>query len=176
MTPHDYAESVVLPTVREFLAERGNLRRAILTCVTTYHLIDYLALALCPATSSKSAARKAREAEADQIRDKLRSICAPALEIVQGICNGTKHADPVSTQAVPPFAFGVAGAGWGQGRWEYAGLQVEHDGQKMFVDGCVQAVLLTLRAEYNTLVDPLDLTFFDVIFRGQPGWIELDSP
>src|SRR3569833_3150043 len=130
MTPEDYATSVVLPTLRELLADRGNLRRGILSCVASYHLIDFLAQAQCVPESSKSARKKRREAEAEKIRDKLRSLCAPALEVVQGICNGTKHADPVAVQEVPVFAFDVPGAGWGQGRWDVPGLQVEHDGQK----------------------------------------------
>ena len=172
MTPRDYAETVVLPTVREFLAERGDLRRAILSCVTSYHLIDHLAHAQRSAHTGKRASKKEREAEAEKIRDKLRSVCASSFEVVQGICNGTKHADLVPMQHVPVFAFDVSGAGWDQGRWDVPGLQVEHNGEKLFIDWCLQALLLTLRANYGPLLDALDLTFCDAAFRGQAGWNE----
>ena len=170
MNPHDYADTIVLPTVREFLADRENLRRGILACVTTYHLIDYLAQGQSPPPASKRAAEENRKAEAKKIRNNIRSICGPSLEVVQGICNGTKHADPISTQHVPVFALDVPGAGWDQGRWDVPGLQVEHNGQKLFIDWCLQALLLTLRANYGGSLDPIDFTFFDATFRGQPGW------
>lgn len=170
MTPEDYAKTVVLPTVQEFLTDRGNVRRGILACVTSYHLIDYLAQAQCSPQPGKRARERDRKVEAEKIRDQLRSICTPALEVVQGICNGTKHADPVAVQEVPVFAFDVPGAGWDQGRWDFPGLQVEHDGQKLFIDGCLQALLLTLKANYGQWLGRLDLTFCDSIFCGQPGW------
>ena len=101
MTPHEYATAIVVPTVREFLMERGDLRRAFLACVATYHLVDYLAHAHAASNSSKAASEKAKNEAAHEIRSAVRAVCALSFDVVQGICNGTKHADLIPTREAP---------------------------------------------------------------------------
>ena len=172
MTPHEFADIVARPTVEEFLANRGDRRRAVLACISTYHIIDYLAADIAGPQPSKNRMQDARKHEAQNIRDHIRPVVGPSLEVVHGICNGTKHADFVPMRDVPALAFDVPGAGWDQGRWEVPGLEVESDGRKQFVDLCVQALFLALRANYGPQLDPLNLGFFDTVFRGVPGWVE----
>ncbi len=62
MSPSAFLNQIVLPTVDEYLAATGDLRRAILACVITYHIRDYLA-----ALSSCS------KAEVDR---RIRALCA----------------------------------------------------------------------------------------------------
>src|ERR1700722_13160124 len=51
MLPSEYVSEIVIPTVDEYLAATGDLRRAILACVVTYHVRDYLAEAgICSRT------------------------------------------------------------------------------------------------------------------------------
>jgi hypothetical protein len=51
MLPSEYVSKIVIPTADEYLAATGELRRAILACVVTYHVRDYLAEAgICSRT------------------------------------------------------------------------------------------------------------------------------
>ena len=53
MLPSEYVSEIVRPTVDEYLAATGDLRRAILACVVTYHVRDYLAEAgICSRTAA----------------------------------------------------------------------------------------------------------------------------
>ena len=172
MTPQEFASIVVMPTVREFLDARGDLRRAILACIAVYHLPEYMAAAAIPDQASKRAIKAARETEVDAIRGGINAVCAPSLAVVRGICNGSKHANAVRPTTVPVFALDVPGAGWDQGRFDVPGLEVDHEGQRLFIDWCLQMVVLTVLDQHHGLLDPLDVSFFDTAFRGTAGWPE----
>jgi hypothetical protein len=142
MTPGEYALTIVMPTVSEFIAERGDRRRAYLACIAVYHLTDYVAKA-----------EGIGERAANDVRAKLRGACENAFDVVQGICNGSKHCgtkpdvhhpfSPGTEGTVPPSAYGVSG-GYGHGRYGgLPGLTVEHKGHQMLVDVCVIVVLET---------------------------------
>jgi hypothetical protein len=104
-----FASEIVVPTVKEALADRGNRRRVYIASIVTYSLIDYIAAEI--------------KVEKGNVCDNVRNACAPAFEVVQGVCNGTKHAGnacgfpfkPGTDRDVPVFAFDVPGAGLDQG-------------------------------------------------------------
>ncbi len=43
MTPAEYASVIVLPTVREQLADKLDIRKGMLSCILTFHIADYVA-------------------------------------------------------------------------------------------------------------------------------------
>lgn len=157
MNSNTFASEIVIPTVKEALADRGNRRRLYVAGIVTYSLVDYIA--------SEVGITK------PDVCDTLRGVCEAAFDVVQGICHGTKHAGnvrgfrfvPGQDRDVPPFAFGVPGAGWGQGRWGVPGLSVKRNGASLFLDTCIQVVLLTFCTLYPSQLGNLDLSFLDAL-------------
>jgi hypothetical protein len=147
----------------ESLADRGNRRRVYLAGIATYSLVDYLA-------------RDVGIAKAE-VCNTLRALCNPAFDVVQGICNGTKHAGkhergfhfiPGEDRNVPVFALDTPGSGWDQSRLEVPGLSVEINGAELFLDTCIQIVLLSFFKLYHSQLGKLDLSFFDAMVLSQP--------
>jgi hypothetical protein len=169
MLPSEYVSEIVMPTVDEFLATTGDLRRAILACVVTHHVRDYLALASGCGTW--------------EVDRRIKALCAFSFDVVEGVCNGskhvrnTKHGDfkftPGDEKPIPIFAFDVAGSGWGEARWDIPGLEVEHQGRRAFIDFCLCAVLGTVG-----LVFPAEFSSVDLEGYGKrvPGWPPSASP
>jgi hypothetical protein len=161
MLPSEYVSEIVLPTVDEYLAATGDLRRAILACIVTHHVRDYLA----EAGISKS-----------EVDRRIRALCAFSYDVVDGVCNGSKHVrntgrgdfkyTPGDERSLPIFALGMAGAGL-EGRLDIPGLAVEHQGQRGFIDLCLCAVLGTVG-----LVFPAEFSGVDLEGYGKrvPGW------
>jgi hypothetical protein len=153
----DFASEIVVPTVKEALADRGNRRRVYIASIVTYSLIDHISAAI--------------KVEKSKVCDGLRNVCAPAFEVVEGVCNGTKHSGktrgfqfkPGTDRDVPIFAFDVPGAGWGQGRWDVPGLSIRKDGAELFLDTCLQIVLLNLCTIYEAELGNIDLSFLDKV-------------
>ncbi len=137
MSPSVYLNQIILPTVDEYLAATGDLRRAILACVVTYHVRDYLA-----AVSGCSK---------EEVDRRIRALCAFSFDVVEGVRTGSKHVrntkrgdfqfTPGDEKSIPVFAFDVVGSGWDEARWDIPGLEVEHQGQRLFIDFCLCAVL-----------------------------------
>ena len=152
-----FVSDIVVPSVKEALAERGNRRRVYVASIVTYSLVDYIAAELGMGKS--------------HVCDAVRGVCTPAFEVVQGVCNGTKHAGstrgflfrPGDDRDVPVFAFDTPGAGWGQGRWDVPGLSVQRDGAELFLDTALQVMLLTLCDIYKVQLGNIDLSFLDQI-------------
>jgi hypothetical protein len=71
MTPSEYVSIIVAPTVREYLEAMGDQRRGYLACVVTFHVTDWLA--------------KAEGNPNKAIIDCIRSTCASAFDVVEGI-------------------------------------------------------------------------------------------
>jgi hypothetical protein len=143
LNPQEYFSIVVDPTAAEFFATPGDQRRGYLACAVAYHLVDYLA--------------KAEGISIDGVCQAMRADCADAFDVVQGICHGVKHAGrdrgsfkfaPGSEQLVPQFAFDTLDAGFDQGRWDNPGIAVEHNGNRLYVDACLRAVLKTFARLY----------------------------
>jgi hypothetical protein len=159
--PLEYVSKIVLPTVDEYLAATGDLRRAILACVVTYHVRDYLAEAgIC----SKN--------ETDQ---RIQALCASSYDVVEGICNGSKHVrntnrgdfkfTPGDEKTIPAFAWNVTP--WNEARLGTPGLEVEHHGQRGFIDFCLCAVLGALGRAFPAEFSGIDLEGYG---KRVPGW------
>jgi hypothetical protein len=144
MLPAEYMSQIVLPTVDEYLAATGDRRRAYLACIATYHVRDYLTRAE-GAVSKLEIDRSNRE-----IKRKMRDACANSFDVVEGICNGSKHCGndhggflfaPGAERAIPAFDFDVPDSGFDASRFDVQGLLVEHNGHRVFVDHSVCAAL-----------------------------------
>jgi hypothetical protein len=163
MLPSEYVSEVVLPTVDEFLAATGELRRAILACVVSYHVRDYLA--------------KASGCSMGEVDRRIRAMSAFSFDVVEGVCNGslhvrnTKHGKfkftPGDEKPIPVFALDEAGSGLDEARFDIPGLEVEHQGRRAFIDVCLCAVLGTVG-----LVFPAEFSGVDLEGYGKrlPGW------
>jgi hypothetical protein len=162
MLPSEYVSEIVLPTVDEYLAATGDLRRAILACGVTYHVRDYLA-----------AASGCSMGEVDR---RIRALCAFSFDVVEGVCNGSKHVrntrgdfkfTPGDEKPISAFAWNVPTSGWNMARWEIPGLQIEHQGYRVFIDPCLCAVLGTLGLAF-----PAEFSGVDLERHGKraPGW------
>lgn len=186
MTPHEYVTAIVLPTLAEFRSARGDRRRAYLACLVICHLADFIAFAEAKAktgfaeligTARKTAVRNALK----RVQTTIEARCGQA-SIVLAIANGVKHPEklpllPGTERDVPQFTFDTPGAGWGEGRWDAPGLEVEVDGQRRFLDVCAQQVLAAFVRAYPkhlgeispfSFMDPgLDILGFDI----EPAWL-----
>jgi hypothetical protein len=160
---YTFASEIVIPTVKEALADRANRRRVYIASIVTYHLVDYIAI---ESGSNRSA-----------ICENLRKVCKPAFDVVQGVCHGAKHGGnkqgyrfvPGAERNVPVFAFNSPGTGWGQGRLEMPGLSVAYGEAELFLDTCLQIVLLTICEIYKNQLGSLDLTLLDrMVSEGKP--------
>src|ERR1700722_10299747 len=78
MLPSEYVSVIVLPTIDEYLAATGDLRRAILACGVTYHVRDYLV----------AAGSSCSMGEVDR---RIKALCAFSFDVVEGVCLGSKH-------------------------------------------------------------------------------------
>ena len=147
LTPAQYLDTMVLPTLAEFLADLGNPRRAYLACMMAAHLVDQITRS---ERVDKPAVRTAIAA--------LGGYKGEALEIVEGICNGTKHAGTGRGEPFPfapghekrrfALEFDVEGRGFDQGDWDIPGLTVSHGGATYFIDECVRATVWGFIAAY----------------------------
>jgi hypothetical protein len=85
-----------------------------------------------------------------EISRQMRGLCVNSFDVVEGICNGSKHCGndrddfrfaPGTEEVIPVTGYGVGG-GRSQFRWGGApGLVVEHNGERLLVDFCLCAVL-----------------------------------
>ena len=162
MTPAEYTTEVVLPTVDEYLLARADARRAILACIVAWHIRDYLKQALGTPLSHVDAS--------------MNALCSFSYQVLEGVANGSKHFrndrgefhfTPGDEKQVPIFAFDVPGAGWGEGRWDVPGLQIEHQGKRVFVDFCLCAVLGSVGRAFSSEFKGIDLDRYGAMV---PGW------
>jgi hypothetical protein len=87
MTPADFVNDIVVPTVREFRDDRRSRRRAYLSCIVVFHIKDHL-----------------QRAGAKQIEKTMRKTTGDDFDVVRAVCNGTKH---VVTDNSHPYPFAV---------------------------------------------------------------------
>lgn len=159
MTPAEYVELVVLPTVRDFMEKADDRRLAYLSAIATYHITDYLMRAAQPST------RAAADAELKRIRETLRYDLREWYEVIEGLANGAKHCGrdakrgarftPGDEQYVPPFGFGEGFGGFGQGRWDGPGLLVPAGDKQIFVDNALAYFLLGCARLFPERIPPI---------------------
>jgi hypothetical protein len=168
MVPSEYVSKIVLPTVDEYLAATGDLRRAILACGVTYHVRDYL----LAAGSGCSLGEVDRRVEA---------VCAFSFDVVEGVCLGSKHVRNTDRgrfkftpgkeeKRIPGFALDELGSGLDEARFDIPGLEVEHQGRREFIDICLCAVLAAIGRAFPAEFSGVDLEGYgkrapDVILR-----------
>jgi hypothetical protein len=151
MTPAEYASEIIAPTVREFGDSMDDRRRGIIACIVTYSLTDYLT-----------------KAGAGEVWTRAREVCADEFDIVQGVCNGSKHC---GTRADARHAFKPGDATkrpaavWDDAEWdrslwddEHGAVEVEHNGKTFDLYSCVKVVLETFQSQYPRHLDSVDFT------------------
>lgn len=152
MTPAEYVEAVVLPTVRDFMARPDDRRLAYLSAIATFHVTDYLMRAAKPPTE------QAGRAELKRIRDLLRADATYFYDAIDGLCNGTKHCGrdnkrglqfkPGGELYVPKYGTSKTTEGWDHGKWDGPGLVVMVGSERVFVDHALPAFLLTCQRHF----------------------------
>ncbi|MCJ2059186.1 hypothetical protein MKL09_21925 [Methylobacterium sp. J-048] len=162
MVPSEYIETVVLPTLLDYLRAPNDRRLAYLSAISAYHVMDYVM------RTASLAARPARDAEYNRIQDEIIALCPDAFNIVEGICNGTKHCgrdDPKKAQFTPgdetlsrPFGFGPGFAGFGEGTFGPQRILVEHNGRQHVVDEAVVQFLRACQNAFPTHLAGIDLS------------------
>ena len=153
LTPAQYLATILSPTVREFENEPTNPRRAYLACMVTAHLVDQVT------RSEKLPKPEVRAAIA-----RSHEFGEKALEIVEGISNGTKHAGtgrgepfpfaPSHEGYDPGFKLGAPGSAFEQGGWGHPpGLIIKHGSFDHYIDDSVKIVIAAFRAAYPQLLN-----------------------
>lgn len=173
MTPEEYVEAMVLPTLHEALAARDDRRRAYLACLVVCHGADSLGLA--PAARDPGFAalegrprNHAANAATEKVQAEARRSCDEIWTVVHGLANGLKHPSrlvhvPGSEESMPAFAFDTPGAGWDEGRWDVPDLKVrgdDADTEVLFPDACAQQVLAAFVCAYPRHLGGIALSSF----------------
>jgi hypothetical protein len=163
MSPSEYVTKIVCPNADEYLSDTGDLRRAVNACGAAYHIGDYVA--------------HARGCSKSDVDRAIKQLCSPSWDVIEGVCNGSKHVrntshgdfkfTPGDERPIPVFAFDVPGSGWNQARWEIPGLEVDHQGNRLFIDFCLRTVLGAFGRAF-----PAEFSGVDLESYGQkvPGW------
>jgi hypothetical protein len=148
LTPAQYLNTIVLPTVAEFLEDPTDPRRAYLACMVTAHLVDQITRSeKLPKNDVRAAIARSHE------------FGKKALEIVEGISNGTKHAGtgrgepfpfaPGYEGYDPGFKLGAPGSAFEQGGWGHPpGLIVKHGSFDYYIDDSLRIVVAAFRTAY----------------------------
>jgi hypothetical protein len=151
MTPADFMNEVVVPTLRELRDERRSRRRAYLACIAVFHLKDHL--------------KKVGE---NGVEETMRASCGIAFDVVRGVCNGTKHVETDGSHVVafragddtdrPPAVWGEAV--WDVSRWDDAvgGREVQHGAGRHDVYECAKAVAVAYQKNYHAYLGACDLS------------------
>jgi hypothetical protein len=151
LTPADYVNEIVVPTVREFRDERRCRRRAYLACMVTFHIKDHL-----------------RRAGETGIEDRLRAATGDGFDVVRAICNGTKHPyidrnNPIRFVAGddwdrPPGAFGVLECGVSQLGDPVGGREIAAGPGRADLYQCVKRVVVAFKANFPAHLGGCDLS------------------
>ena len=151
MTPADFVNEIVIPTLRDFRDERRSRRRAYLACIAVFHLKDHL--------------NKAGE---KGVEGTMRTSCGIAFDVVRGVCNATKHVETDGSHVVafragddtdrPPAIWGEAV--WDVSRWDdpVGGREVQHAGDRHDVYECAKQVAAAYLTNYPAQLGKCDLS------------------
>jgi hypothetical protein len=150
MTPQNYMDEIVLPTVAEFKNEPRSRRRAYLACVVTFHLKDHL----------KAAGEKG-------IEQTMRAA-GHAFDVVRGVCNGTKHFQTDQTHLIqfaagndwdrPPAAIGQLAIGVSRIGDAHGGREIGTGPQRCDIYSAVKDTLAAFCSSYASHLGTTDLT------------------
>lgn len=170
MTPREYVEMIVLPTLHEALAARDDRRRAYLACLVVCHVADSLGLAEAArdpgfAGLQGRPRKRAADAATEVVQAEAKRRCGEIWTVVHGFANGTKHPArlpllPGTEESVPAFALDTPGAGVDEGRIDVPGLAVHADDEVLFLDACAQQVLAAFVCAYPSHLGGIALSSF----------------
>ncbi|MCJ2065878.1 nucleotidyltransferase domain-containing protein [Methylobacterium sp. J-088] len=170
MTPREYVETIVLPTLRELLAARDDRRRAYLACLVVCHVADSLGLAEAGrepgfAEMQGRTRKRAVDTATEVVQAEAGRRCTEIWTVVHGFANGTKHPArlpllPGTEESVPAFALDTPGAGFDGGRLDVPGLAVHTDAEVLFLDACAQQVLAAFVCAYPQHLGGIALSSF----------------
>jgi hypothetical protein len=150
ISPSEFANETLIPTVLEFKQEPSVRRRMIVACVGAYHLCDYLTLV--DAGTPPSLVR-------------LHTAVRACSQAVQEICMGLKHPVPKTgnqrfrlSNEVPHGDGGFQNRPWPDGPWDSdpPGFDILVNGITHDVDWCLENYLIACRAAY-----PMELARVD---------------
>ncbi|WP_144445660.1 hypothetical protein [Inquilinus limosus] len=151
MTPAEYVDEIVVPTIIEFKSMRRSRRHAYLACIAAFHVKDHL--------------KKAGETS---IETAIRTAEPLAFDLVRAVCNGTKHVKTDATHLIP-FQAGDdmdrPAAIWGEAAFDVSRWDDEHGGREVAagtinldIYECVQAVLFAFKAKFPIHLGNCDLS------------------
>lgn len=143
MTPTDYLEEILLPTLKEYEEDVSSRRKAYLACIVMYHLSDYL-----------------KKAGAEDPPRSMRGQCSVAWNVVHAVAIGAKHRDNTDNKNPIKFTAGsdafrppaVAGAmicGWSQLGDVDGGLEIDAGEDDLMAD--ILPSLRTVLKQYKIL-------------------------
>jgi hypothetical protein len=136
VTPADYVNEIVVPTVREFRDDRRSRRHAYLACIVTFHVRDHL--------------KKAGEQHPDKL---MEAACKDEWKVVRAVCNGTKHvtSEPFRVGQdwdVPQAMLGVFQLGVSYIGDAVGGREVALGVGSRDIYACVKRVLVSFRDKF----------------------------
>ncbi len=141
MTPAEYMDEIVIPTLREFRDERRSRRRAYLACIAVFHVKDHL--------------KKAGEKDVEKT---MSATCGVAFDVVRGVCNGTKHVGTDERHVVafragddsdrPPAILGELVLDVSRFDDAHGGRDVRHGDERFDVYECAKAVVVAYQKLY----------------------------
>ncbi|MGD0024125.1 MAG: hypothetical protein ABSC37_05765 [Xanthobacteraceae bacterium] len=150
MTPAEFVNEIVQPTIQEFRDERRSRRRAYLACIVVYHIKDYL--------------EKAGEKDVFQ---KMKGACPSTFELVRSICNGSKHVHTNLHHEIPfhagddwdrpPARAGVMRAGISRAGDATGGREAKVTESSLDLYGCVKTLVLTFQQKFPVHLSSCDL-------------------
>lgn len=151
MTPAEYVNEIVQPTIQEFRDDRRSRRRAYLACIVVYHVKDYL--------------EKAGEMG---VRRKVKELCPDTFELVRSICNGSKHVETDNTHEIqfqagsdwdrPPAFAGVMRTGISYLGDVIGGREARAGDRRFDLYGCVKALALAFQQKFPAHLSGCDLS------------------
>lgn len=136
MTPAEYVEEIVLPTVREFAEDLNSQRRAYLACVACLRIEDHL-----------------RRAGEDDVESRIRFAAGRAFEVVRGICE-----DNTPFATARPAAHRYAPPGLMDGAVAFVSSEDSGSAKRPDLLACLRELLTAYRTEYGSLLGRFDLT------------------
>lgn len=170
MTPREYVEAIVLPTLHELLGARDDRRRAYLACLVVCHVADSVGLAEAGREPGFAEMRgrmrkRAVDTATEVVQAEAGHRCAEIWTVVHGFANGTKHPArlpllPGTEESVSAFALDTPGAGFDEGRLDVPGLAVHTDAEVLFLDACAQQVLAAFVCAYPQHLSGIALSSF----------------
>lgn len=173
MTPAEYVDVVVLPTIREFLQKPHDRRLAYLSAIATYHVVDYLM------RTAGLTAWEDRKAETLRIEQEIEACCGGDFHVVEGMCHGTKHCgrDGARGKRFTPgdetrsLAFGLSdGFGtFGEGHFGPQHLLVLHGSKVHVVDWAICAFIVAAADTFPQHLGGLELSDIRIASHQQGG-------